>query len=72
VLYLPDTEQALSNSGKKTVTQFVMDIESIRMTNWFMRIAWKTSAGLIALTARLFTSIVLAIIRIARRNRSRW
>ena len=49
-----------------------MDIESIRMTNWFMRIAWKTSAGLIALTARLFTSIVLAIIRIARRNRSRW
>jgi hypothetical protein len=63
---------SMSESQKKTVTQFIVETESIRLTNWFIRTAWKTCACLIALTTRLFASIFLAIARTYQRNRFRW
>ena len=65
-------EPTVSDSRKKTIAQFITQAESVRLTNGSIRLSWKTSAGLVALMARLLTSIVLAIIRIVRRNRSRW
>jgi hypothetical protein len=58
----------MSDRRKNPVTQFFVETESVRLTNWSLRIA----AGLIALTMRLFTSIFLAVVRMAQRNRRRW
>lgn len=42
----------MTNPDKGPV-QFVRDIESVRLTNFFLRVAWRTTAALIALTFRL-------------------
>jgi hypothetical protein len=65
-------EDTVSEPQKKTAAQFITETESIRLTNWFIRTTWKTGALIVALTARLFASIFLAIARIFQRNRSRW
>jgi hypothetical protein len=62
----------MPDSRKDPVTQFIVETESIRLTNWFIRTTWKTAACLVALTTRLFASIVLAIAAIHQRNRFRW
>jgi hypothetical protein len=62
----------MSDSKKNPITEFIVETESVRLTNWSIGITWKTSAGLIALTTRLFTSVVLGIAGVSRRNRSRW
>ncbi len=56
-----DTERTLPESNKSLVTWFIVENESIRLTN-----------GLIALTTRVLTSGVRGIARVAQRNRSRW
>jgi hypothetical protein len=62
----------MTEPKKTSAVQFVTQIESVRMTNWFIRTAWKTAAGLIALTFRLITWIVLGIIRGIQRRRTNW
>lgn len=61
-------------SGRKNdpITRFILENESVRLTNLLIRTTWKTSACLIALATRLFATIVLAIARIFKRNRFRW
>jgi len=54
---------------QKNPVQFVRDIESVRLANWFFRVTWKTTAGLVAITTRLFAAIVLAMARRRQRNR---
>jgi hypothetical protein len=54
----------MSDRRKDPVIQFFVETESVRLTNWSIRIA----AGLIALTMRLFTSIFLAIVRMLQRR----
>ena len=56
-----DTERTLPESNKSLVTWFIVENESIRLTN-----------GLIALTTRVLTSGVRGIARVYQRNRSRW
>jgi hypothetical protein len=51
----------MSDSRKEATTPFIARFDSIRLTN-----------GLIALTTRLFTASVLAIVRASRRKRFRW
>ena len=46
---------------KDSIVGFIAKTESVRLTN-----------GLIALTARLFTSTVLAILTATQRKRPRW
>jgi hypothetical protein len=53
-------KKATSDSRKKDTTPFLARVDSIRLTN-----------GVIALTTRLFTSSVLAIVRTSRRKRLR-
>ena len=62
----------LPDSRKDPVIQFISETESIRLTNWFIRITWKTAAFVVALTARLFASVFLTIARLYQRNRFRW
>jgi hypothetical protein len=62
----------MSDSKKNPITKFIVETESVRLTNWSIRTAWKTSVGLIALTTRLSTSIFLASVRVSQRNRFRW
>jgi hypothetical protein len=52
--------------------EFITDIESVRLTNWSIRVAWKTAAGLIAIAVRLVASIILAILRCMHRRRFDW
>ena len=56
-----DTERTLPESRKGLVTRFIVENESIRLTN-----------GLIALTTRVLASGVYGIARVYQRNRSRW
>ena len=62
----------MTEPKKTTAVQFVTQIESVRLTNWLLRTAWKTAAGLIALTVRIVTSIMLAIVRMIQRKRTDW
>jgi hypothetical protein len=62
----------MSDSIKDPITRFIVPTETVRLTNWSIRTTWKTSAGLIALTTRLFASSVLAIVRSSQRKRFRW
>ena len=62
----------MPDSRKGPITHLIVETESVRLTNWSIRTAWKTGACLIALGARLFASIFLAIARIFQRNRFRW
>jgi hypothetical protein len=59
----------VTGSKKKSPAQFILEIESIRLSNWFIRMAWRATALLFVLTARLLTSIVLALLGTWRRNR---
>jgi hypothetical protein len=59
----------VTGSKKKSPAQFILEIESIRLSNWFIRMAWRGTALLFVLTARLLTSIALALLRTWRRNR---
>lgn len=49
--------------------KFVTDIESVRLTNWFIRVVWKTTALVLTIITRLSTAIVLASLEAKRRNR---
>jgi hypothetical protein len=62
----------MSDRKNDPITRLIVENETVRLTNLSIRITWKTSAGLIALTTRLFTSAVLGIAKVSRRNRSRW
>lgn len=57
---------------QKNPVQLLAQIDSVRLTNWFLRTTWKASAGVITLTVRLFTSIILTVLRIAQRRRNSW
>ena len=59
----------MTGSKKKSPAQFILEIESIWLSNWFIRMAWRTAALLFVLTARLLTSIALALLGTWRRNR---
>lgn len=48
--------------------ELVTQIESVRLTNWFLRTWWKA----IALTLRLVTSIVIAVVHASQRRRNNW
>ena len=63
---------AMADAKKKSPVQFITQIESVRLTNFFIRMTWKATAGLIAITFRLLTSIILAIVRVVQRNRTNW
>lgn len=66
-------ELTVADAQKKhPAMQFVTEIESVRLSNNFIRTAWKSTALLIALTARLLTGIVLTIVRVVQRNRTNW
>lgn len=62
----------MTEPKKTSPVQFVTEIESVRLTNWFIRMAWKTAAGLIALAVRIATSAVLTIIHVIQRKRANW
>ena len=59
----------MTDQNKTSPVKFITEIESVRLTNIFIRLAWKSTAGLIALLARLLTSVILAIVRLWQRNR---
>jgi hypothetical protein len=60
----------MTDQKKPDPLQFILNIESIRLTNLFFRLAFKAIASAIALLARLLTVIVLAAVRKRqRRNR---
>lgn len=58
----------MSKSYKHLLTQF----ETVRLANFLIRVLWKSTALVIAITVRLLTSIILAIVRYRQRNRANW
>jgi uncharacterized membrane protein len=62
----------MTDPKKSDPVQFVTQIESVRLANWMIRTAWKTSAGLIVLIARLIAFVVLRIARVISRRRLDW
>ena len=59
----------MADPKKNSPLQFVTQIESVRLTNWSIRTLWKSTALAIALTVRLFASIILTIVHLVRRHR---
>jgi hypothetical protein len=62
----------MTDAKKESPVQFITQIESVRLTNFSIRMMWKATAGLIAITFRLLTAIILAIVRVRQRNRTNW
>jgi hypothetical protein len=62
----------MADTKKNSPVQFITQIESVRLTNFSIRVMWKAAAGLIAVTFRLLTAIILAIVRVRQRNRTNW
>jgi hypothetical protein len=62
----------MADAKKKSPVQFITQIETVRLANFFIRVTWKATAGLIAITFRLLTAIILAIVRVRQRNRTNW
>jgi hypothetical protein len=62
----------MTDSRKKSVTHWIVETESIRLTNWSIRTTWKTAACVTAVTARVSASTILALARLAQRRRNRW
>lgn len=65
-------EIAVADTQKNPAVQFVTETQSVRLTNFSIRVLWKSTAGVIAVTARLFTAIILAVIGVVQRNRTNW
>ena len=50
-------ERGWEGVGAHSPTQFITEIESVSLANLFIRLAWKTTASLIAMTYGLFRTI---------------
>lgn len=61
----------MSDKKPKSPIEYVTDIESVRLTNWFIRMAWRATALTITVIVRLLTAIPIAILRSIQRNRMR-
>jgi hypothetical protein len=51
------------------VVDYFAQAEAVRLTNWFIRVAWRTTALLIVITIRAITAIIFAVVRIKQRKR---
>jgi hypothetical protein len=49
--------------------RYATEIESVRLTNAFIRLSWKATAIITTIIARLTAAIVLATLRARERNR---
>jgi hypothetical protein len=59
----------MTDQKNKSPLQYVNEIESIRLTNWVIWIAWRGTALLLTFPFRIVAVVLLAVMRNKERNR---